>query len=747
MRFTQRTLTGQLQDDRKYIEQAATRLNRLGKGAIIFLFGRRARPLGPNVGEIDGSLDDFRYFEPEMPMEVSVFLADLRHDYSGVLASNCMPLGIAYMKAVMDRDGESDIKSRLFVYPDRLLSAIKSQPPNVLMLTNYAWNEALMRFFVSTAKAIDPNILTVVGGPNLPLEPDRRNTYLNGIPDLDIYVVGEGDFVALDIVHQFMDSGLRVSRLSLSPLPSSCIVRTTSGVLGSSAKGLRQRELDLIPSPWLTGIQDEFFDGRLAPMIETNRGCPFTCTFCVQGTDYYTKVAHFSVDRLKEELLYIAKRRAVYSPSMALLRIADSNYGMFERDIGLSEYIGYLQRDYGWPLYIDATTGKNRADRVIASVEKVSGALVLYQAVQSLDEEVLRNIKRQNIKLAAYNELQVYMRGRGLKSVSDLILGLPGETLESHLNALNRLIDSDIDQLHNMQAMLLKGSELETSSCRETFRFETRFRLVPKAFGSYDGSRVFDTEEIVVATDTFSFEDYLVARKWHLISSLFWNNGWFSDLVCLARAFDVPNSKWWRSMLPAMELGADAVRAFIARFLDDTNQQLFVSREECESFYARDENFEMLRQGEVGDNLMYRYRAIASFFIWDDICQVAVDATRELLIQHGAAEAIPDFDDFFTELGEYVRLSHAKGTQQEELFATDSALLNYDFRSWLRSGRLKNPGDFRHKGAIPYRFVLSESNRHELQCALSVWTTNLYGLSKLITRVSTHSQTRDCIAA
>ena len=38
----------------------------------------------------------------------------------------------------------------------------------------------------------------------------------------------------------------------------------------------RHREVSEIPSPWLTGIQDEFFDGRLAPMIETNRGCPFT---------------------------------------------------------------------------------------------------------------------------------------------------------------------------------------------------------------------------------------------------------------------------------------------------------------------------------------------------------------------------------------------------------------------------------------------------------------------------------------
>ena len=94
-----------------------------------------------------------------------------------------------------------------------------------------------------------------------------------------------------------------------------------------------------------------------------------------------------------------------------------------------------MQREYRWPTFIDATTGKNRPDRIIRSVEKVSGALVLYQAVQSLDEEVLRNIKRQTINIEAYEQLQVHMRGRGLRSVSDLILGLPGETLHTHMKA------------------------------------------------------------------------------------------------------------------------------------------------------------------------------------------------------------------------------------------------------------------------------------------------------------------------
>ncbi len=112
-----------------------------------------------------------------------------------------------------------------------------------------------------------------------------------------------------------------------------------------------------------------------------HRGCPFTCTFCVQGTKFYSKIHNFSVERIKEEITYIAKRIRSHSPNMGTLRIADSNYGMYERDIEISGHIGQMQRDYAWPTFIDATTGKNKPERIIKSVEKVGGALVLYQAV------------------------------------------------------------------------------------------------------------------------------------------------------------------------------------------------------------------------------------------------------------------------------------------------------------------------------------------------------------------------------
>ena len=676
---------------------------------------------------------------------MKVYLGDLRYNYSGVLANDCMPLGVAYMKAVMDRENPGgSIDSRLFVYPEKLADAIRREPPDVLMLSNYVWNEALSHYFFRLAKQVNPKVLTVMGGPNISLESERQCSYVGRHPALDVYVLGEGDFLANEIVLTYMDVGLSAPRLGDGGLPS-CVVRRSDGSTAIDDVRPRHYVVEEIPSPFLSGTQDEFFDGKLAPMIETNRGCPFTCTFCVQGTRYYSKVHNFPVERIKDEIRYIAKRIKQFSPNMGTLRIADSNYGMYERDIEISECIGEMQKQYRWPTFIDATTGKNKADRIIKSVEKVGGALVLYQAVQSLDEDVLRKVKRSSIKLDAYKTLEVHMRGRGLRSTSDLILGLPGESLKSHLKGLHTLLDSNIHQMHNFQAMMLKGAEMESLESREMFKFDTRFRVLPKNYGVYGDEKVFDVEEIVVATDTLPFEDYIRCRKWHLVSSVFWNDGWFEDVVRYTRRCGIANSEWWSRMLPAIENGSPAVREFLADFVQETQGEIFPTPEACVEYYARDENFEKLHRGEIGDNLMYRYRAIASFFLWDQICACAMAATRELLESKGVAEATPDFDMFWRDFTAFVRHKHASGRERGALLAGVDATLAYDIGGWLAQAELGDPADWRLDQPGAFRFELSDEGRRELDAALNVWTLHIKGLTKMVTRIKVDWQVRSCV--
>ncbi|MEO8617014.1 MAG: radical SAM protein [Luteolibacter sp.] len=649
---------------------------------------------------------------------------------------------MAYLKAVMDRD-LPEVKSRLFVYPDKLWSAIEENPPDVLMLSNYMWCEALSFKFANLLKKYHPESLVVMGGPNIPLEDARQIEYIRNHPEIDLYVLGEGDFLATEVAKQWLDSGMDRKKFQLRDIPSS-VLRRPDGSVEISKMWERHPVIDDIPSPWLSGIQDEFFDGRLAPLMETNRGCPFTCTFCVQGTRWYTKVHNFSVERVREEVFYVARKIRELSPSMGTLRIADSNYGMFERDIEISGYLGETQKEYSWPTYIDATTGKNRADRIIKSVEKVSGALVLYQAVQSLDEEVLKKVKRQTIKLEAYEQLQVHMRGRGLRSNSDLILGLPGETLDSHMAAIRKLLDAGVSQVTNFQLMLLKGSELETQESRDMFEFESMFRVLPKNYGVYGGERVFDVEEIVVATDTLSFEDYVKARKHALVSVAFWHDDNFLELVKFAEKCGVKRSEWLFAIAPSMEADEAVVKNYVKAFETETRGELFPTREACVEFYLKDENWEKLVCSDIGDNLMHKYQAIACFRIWADICALAMGVTKRLIMEKGVHEQMADFDAFWEDLHRYMFHQHSHGNTIEEILAPTRATLCFDIDRWIEDGMPLDTARYRLEGPTEFTFSLPDEGYQGLSSSLATWGSEIKGLTKMMKRIRVVWLVRQC---
>ena len=354
---------------------------------------------------------------------------------------------------------------------------------------------------------------------------------------------------------------------------------------------------------------------------------------------------------------------------MGTLRIADSNYGMFERDIEISGYIGEMQRDYGWPTYIDATTGKNRPERIIKSLEKVNGALVLYQAVQSLDEEMLRKIKRENISSRPTRQVMIHVRGRGLRSVSDLILGLPGETLQTHLDGLHQLIDCNTHEMHNFQAMMLKGSELEIAGVARSCSTSTRASACcPKNYGVYDGEKVFDVDEIIVATDTLTFDDYLTCRKWHLVSSVFWNNSWFEDVGATSparSASGLPNGgraccRRWRTATRRCAASSMQLRH------RDQGRAVPDAARPASSSTPGPRTSPRLQRGEIGDNLMYRYRAIASFYIWQEVCDAAMNATRRAA--RGARRRPPDratSTQFWKDLHTYIAADSCVGPRQQ----------------------------------------------------------------------------------
>jgi hypothetical protein len=423
---------------------------------------------------------------------------------------------------------------------------------------------------------------------------------------------------------------------------------------------------------------------------------------------------------------------------MGTLCIADSNYGMFERDVDISQHLGEIAEEYGWPKFIVASTGKNRPDRIMKSLERIKDALTFRQALQSTNPDTLSAIKRSNIKLSTYAEVMTEVQGRGMRSISDLILGLPKETLKSHVDAIHHLVDSGTEEMYNFQLMLLKGTELEMEHCRQAYAFETRHRVIPKGFGVYGDERVFETEEIVIATDSLSFDDYVTARQYAFVFSVFWNNSWFEDAIRLAERCGIKRSHVLDAMLHAIDGDPGNAGRILRAFCAETVGELFATKEECLAFYSNDENLLKLECGDVGDNLLYKYRALASFFVWPEICSIAFAAVRGLL----RAQSVDLPDDFWGEFHRYVELKHAYGASTHQILAPRYAEFSYDIAAWLRDGAPVDPTAFRLATPKIFEFAVPEESATQIRDALEVWGTDLKALTKGVTRIRSTAQVR-----
>ena len=670
-----------------------------------------------------------------------VYLADLRHK-TITLSPDAIPLAIGYLAAHGTKVLGPEIQFKLFVYPEHLLEELKHTKPDVLAVANYCWGYALHCRFLHYAQGLYPDLLTVMGGPNISLDPEGEEARLRQTPGLDVYIIGEGEQAFVSLLSRYLDSGLDKARLFQKPLLSAIFIAPDSGQVVRGTPTLRLRNLDELPSPYLLGFMDQFFDGAFCPMIQTNRGCPFTCTFCVEGVGYMTKVNKFSIDRVREELKYIAR----YASIGSALMIADSNFGMLPGDLDTAQSIHDLQEQIGWPKFLWATTGKNKKEAILAAMDRVGGAMMMTNSVQSMDPNVLANIKRSNIKLEIYNALQQEVQRRNLQSYAEIIIALPGETRESLLRGVCQLLDSGVNQVACYQLMLLDGTEMINQVTRDKYCMKTKFRIFSRDFGIYAGEPVAEIEEIVVETNTLSHEDYMECRKLQLILEVYHREGLFRELLEYLRIHNVPVSAFIMDLLAHLYEAPEGVRRLFGDYLSESRDELFDSPGEARRFMA--ENYHRLvEEEEVGGNLIQKYSALAWFKTLGPVLDYGIQRARALVLAkpNQDAHAASQVDGELEAVRQYLLAAIINIVDISNQLEDVVVPLEYDFEGW-RHQRYQRPLlEFQHpplaadNGATPeareYVFYISEDHAAYLEDKLRMHGTSTQAVGKLLSRV------------
>ena len=672
---------------------------------------------------------------------VRVYLADLGHNQVTV-TSDVYPLGIANLATFLMTHGElrGDLDVRLFREPEQLQAALDARLPDVLGLSSYSWNHHLALKYARYSKAKSDQVLTLMGGPNFPLTREEQETWVRGMPEIDVHVRGptyEGERALAAVLNRYSEAGGSLDGLKEEPVAGSVWIDDSTGELVCGSEVERIRDLDEIPSPYLAGLMDPFFETGYFPLMQISRGCPFTCSFCNSAVRSNSKVFRHSVEAVRNDLLYIAERVRPEIP----LCFADDNFGMYPWDEEVTEYVTHLQDRFNWPQYIRTTTGKNRSDRIIRVMRKARGVLPMTSAVQSLNPDVLKNIERQNIDLQAYAEIQKEVHDQGMQSYGELIICLPGETKDSFMAAVRELLASGVQRVSAHQLMLLHGAPLSNPESRERFGLETKFRVVARNVGIYKGEPVLETEEVVVETPTISFEEYLEIRVFHLLLTIFYYEGNFEEAFELARqagltAFDV--------ILQTQSMLAEAPPTFcdlIEDFRAESVEELFDSREACVEWASG--HIDGLIDGSVGGNLLSKYSMLGRFFVTQEALSFLEDT---LAVCMSASAGETDLSLLETAMN-YLRSVLLHSPFEQAFAASPEWESLYDVDAWREEGYRQGLDTYRFESPRLFRTHVEPSRKALLQERLQTFGEHPAGLGKFTRTIFARDLRRTLVEA
>jgi radical SAM superfamily enzyme YgiQ (UPF0313 family) len=377
--------------------------------------------------------------------------------------------------------------------------------------STYVWNKNYNYALAKKLKELNPGVLVIFGGPEIPL---AENDIFKKHPFIDVIVKYEGEMIFKNVL-EALNNG------DISQVPG--LIINKQGMAMDTGVVDRINVLDELPSAYLSGVFDKIMEENPGiewnAILETNRGCPYHCTFCNWGSLVYKKVKKYRLNRVYEEIEWFGKHKCGF------ISITDANFGIFlERDNLIVDKILEVQNSYGFPYAVTILGwAKNQKKGVFNIIKKLyygSEALNrgLALSVQTLNEPTLQIIKRKNMETEKIEELFNLCNMNQVPILTELILGLPGETKETWKNNFWKLLDlGNHTGIEVYQAVLLENTELKLE---QKSRYGMQTTTVHDYLSSSSYDQIPEGIEIIVSTDSMSLEDMIECQifNWYLFT-------------------------------------------------------------------------------------------------------------------------------------------------------------------------------------------------------------------------------------
>lgn len=375
-----------------------------------------------------------------------------------------------------------ELKDIVFRREDPIDVLNRMENPSLCGFSCYVWNEKYCLHLAELIKQRWPECVIVFGGA-------QSSGKMIKYDFIDTVLMAEGEETFLEVLRNLLQEKPPQQFYSKK----------------------RLENLD-IPSPFTTGVFDKIIEQNPNALwsmtFETNRGCPYACTFCDWGGVTYSKVKKFSIDRVREDLEWCIGKPIGY------LFCADANFGIFkDRDVEIAKIIAAVAPQSKIDS-INVQYAKNSTD-IVFTIAKILGDLNkgVTVSVQSMNDLTLEAIKRKNLDINNIQRLMTLSQEHDVSTYTEVILGLPLETLDSWKQGMADILEmgqhSSIDMWFTQ---LLENSELSTLAARQQYGIKS---IIAKdytpLYNSIDWRGVEEEIELVNETNTMSTKEMVEA--------------------------------------------------------------------------------------------------------------------------------------------------------------------------------------------------------------------------------------------